>query len=100
MSAVNFSEVAALLMRREVADLVDILGDLEQQVEIIPFDSSLAMQAGLIAPVTARYGLGIGDRACLALGRTVQRPVVTADQAWVEVADAVGVTVELLRSSR
>lgn len=97
ISAVNFSEVAALLMRRQVPDLVAIMSDLEQQVEVVAFDSDQALQAALIAPITAGQGLGVGDRACLTLARVLGATAVTADRVWRDVADAVGVKVELVR---
>jgi PIN domain nuclease of toxin-antitoxin system len=97
ISAVNFSEVAALLMRRQVPDLVAIMSDLEQQVEIVPFDTEQALQAASIAAITAEQGLGMGDRACLTLARVLQAPAATADRIWKEIADAVGVRVELVR---
>lgn len=97
ISAVNFSEVAALLMRRQVPDLAAILSDLEQQVEVVAFDSDQALQAALIAPITAGQGLGVGDRACLTLARVLGATAVTADRVWRDVADAVGVKVELVR---
>ncbi|HEV7207158.1 MAG TPA: type II toxin-antitoxin system VapC family toxin [Mycobacteriales bacterium] len=99
MSAVNFSEVAALLMRRQVQGLIAIMGDLEHQVEVIAFDMSHALQAAFLTPVTASQGLGIGDRACLALGLALQSPVLTADRMWAAISDAAGVKIELLRSS-
>lgn len=97
ISAVNFSEVAALLMRRQVPDLLDIMGDLEQQVDVVSFDGAQARQAASIAPITAEYGLGVGDRACLTLARSLQTPAATADRVWEDIADAVGVQVELVR---
>lgn len=97
ISAVNFSEVAALLMRRQVPDLAAIMSDLEQQVEVVAFDSDQALQAALIAPITAGQGLGVGDRACLTLARVLGATAVTADRVWRDVADAVGVKVELVR---
>ena len=97
ISAVNFSEVGALLMRRQVPDLLDIMGDLEQQVEVVPFDSAQALQAALLAPITADRGLGMGDRSCLTLARLLQTPAVTADRVWSDIADVVGVQVELVR---
>lgn len=97
MSAVNFSEVAALLMRRQVPDVAAIMNDLEQQVEIVPFDSEQALRAAFLAPITARQGLGVGDRACLALARVRQGPAATSDRVWKDFADAVGVQVEIVR---
>jgi len=45
--------------------------------------------------VSHRAGLSLGDRACLALGKTLGYAVVTADRVW-ESLDA-GVEVVLIR---
>lgn len=39
-------------------------------------------QAALLRPLTRRAGLSLGDRACLALGMSEGREVLTADTAW------------------
>ena len=39
----------------------------------------------------------MGDRICLALGRRMGLPVLTADRAWLDAAEALGVTVETIR---
>ena len=46
---------------------------------------------------TKRVGLSHGDRACLALAKKMGLPAVTADRAWAEIADAIGVEVVLIR---
>ena len=48
-------------------------------------------------PTTKRYGLGHGDRACLALGSALSLPVVTADANWSLVAAVLKVRVEQFR---
>ena len=47
--------------------------------------------------VTRPVGLSHGDRACLAPARSLGLPAVTADRPWTEVADPLGVGVELVR---
>jgi len=49
---------------------------------IISFDEELSYRAGLLYRPTSRYGLSLGDRACLALGLQRSLPVLTADRAW------------------
>mgnify|MGYP001269866413 FL=1 len=46
---------------------------------------------------TKRVGLSHGDRACLALAKKMGFPAVTADRAWAEIADAIGIEVVLIR---
>ena len=96
MSAVNLSEVIARLADAAMPeeDIRKVIEPLD--LEIAPFDSSQAWTAGLLRSATKAAGLSLGDRACLALGRTMKLPVLTADQAWKSLR--VGVQVKLLRS--
>jgi ribonuclease VapC len=59
------------------ADRIAVLG-----VTVVPFDEALAVESARLRSRTARAGLSLGDRACLALGRVLQLPVLTADAAW------------------
>jgi len=96
ISAVNLAEVVGVLTRRNPAERVsEIIGQLGLDVAIA--DSKVAIDAGLLAPITASAGLSLGDRFCLALARSQGLPVVTADKAWLEVAEAVGVEIRLIR---
>jgi PIN domain nuclease of toxin-antitoxin system len=66
-------------------------------ITIHPFDEALALEAGAMFAVTRRFGLSLGDRACLALARRQNLPVLTADRAWTEAGPIFGVTVQLIR---
>lgn len=96
MSAVNLSEVIARLADAAMPeeDIRKVIEPLD--LEIAPFDSPQAWTAGLLRSATKAAGVSLGDRACLALGRTMKLPVLTADQAWQSLR--VGVQVKLLRS--
>lgn len=96
MSAVNLSEVIARLADAAMPeeDIRKVIEPLD--LEVAPFDSHQAWTAGLLRSATKAAGLSLGDRACLALGRTMKLPVLTADQAWKSLR--VGVQVKLLRS--
>lgn len=95
MSAVNLSEVVAVLSRRGVpADRVrDALEPLD--LDLRPFDAADAWAAGELARIAKNAGLSLGDRACLALGKRLARPVVTADRSWRELK--IGVKVIVIR---
>jgi PIN domain nuclease of toxin-antitoxin system len=54
----------------------------ELGLKTVPFDETLAFLAGLLRPATNEYGLSLGDRACLALGQHLRKPVLTADRMW------------------
>jgi PIN domain nuclease of toxin-antitoxin system len=50
---------------------------------------------GLLRPKTKQLGLSLADRACLALGASLERPVLTTDRAWERVD--VGVDIRVIR---
>jgi len=82
VGAVNLAEVLSKLADAgedpEVA--MDSIGALP--LELVPFDGDLALESALLRPSTSSAGVSLGDRACLALGRRLGRPVLTADRAW------------------
>ena len=84
MSSVNVAEVAARLHQdgwseSEVALVFETLG-----IEVLPFDPEAALLSGRLRTVTMGFGLGLGDRACLATGRLHRCPVFTSDRSWQE----------------
>lgn len=97
ISAVNLQEVVAKSVEKGVpADRVaDLLGRL--RLDVHPHDETQAVAAGLLRTVTAAAGLSLGDRSCLALAASLGLPAVTADRAWLDVADAAGVEVISVR---
>jgi ribonuclease VapC len=97
MSSVNLAEVMAILVRGGLsgADAERALGKLP--VTIHRFDEAIALRAGAMVVVTRKYGLSLGDRACLALAQREDLPVMTGDRAWAEVGPLIGVTVRLIR---
>ena len=56
-----------------------------------------AITIAQIRPATKEHGLGLGDRICLALGRRLDLPVMTADRTWVELEEVLGVKVRAFR---
>ncbi len=89
ISTVNLAEVVGKLAETGMPEgmiktVLDELG-----LMVIPFDEDLALSTGLLRPATSDYGLSLGDRACLALGQHLRRPVLTADRMWKTVKLAV-----------
>ena len=82
ISAVNWAEVVAKLGEAgaPAATIAEILGFLN--LEVVAFEQSQGFQAGLLRLSTRSLGLSLGDRACLALGMYLNRPVLTADRQW------------------
>lgn len=97
ISAVNLAEAVTLFARRgiraeRIAELLDPL-----DLTVAALDRARAHAAGLLAPLTQRAGLSLGDRACLALARELEAPALTSDRAWLQVAEALEVRVHLFR---
>ena len=96
MSTINLAEVVAKYVQRGAIAEAGRLRD-ELPVTFVPVDEDLAVQAALMLTATKRHGLSLAGRICLALGRRMGLPVLTADRAWLEVAGPLGVTVEVIR---
>lgn len=87
VSAANLAEVLSKLADHGIdpaglaAELAaeGILGGL---LDVRPLDADDAVVIGWLRPQTRTHGLGLGDRACLALGLRTGWPVLTADSAW------------------
>lgn len=97
MSTVNLAEVVSHFthLGMPAAAIDAMLGPLP--ITLVPADTALAHAAGHLRAFTAGAGLSLGDRFCLALARHEGRPAWTADRAWVEIAETVGVEVVLIR---
>ena len=95
MSSVNLSEAVAKLTDRSFseADIREAL--LRVRPEVVPFDELQAWDAGRLRPYTRAQGLSFADRACLALARALDLPVLTGDRAWA--ALDVGVDIHVFR---
>jgi PIN domain nuclease of toxin-antitoxin system len=65
--------------------------------QIEPLTEEDADTIARLRPATRAAGLGLGDRACLALAKRLAAPVVTVDRAWATVSAPVGVEVRLAR---
>jgi ribonuclease VapC len=95
VSAVNVSEVLA---RLSVVDYPPerFLHAMEAAaVTIVPFDLVQAQVAADLVSATRPAGLGLGDRACLALARTRSLAALTADRAWASLS--IGIDVQTIR---
>ncbi len=97
ISAINLQEVASKAIDKGVP--IEVVPSLIEalRLDTRPLDRDLALAAGMMRASTARLGLSHGDRACLALAKKLGLPAVTADRAWAEVAQEIGVDVVLIR---
>jgi PIN domain nuclease of toxin-antitoxin system len=95
MSAVNASEVIAELQKIPIPTLEAKQMVVNVVSEVAPFDLEHAYRAAILKADTRQFGLSLGDRACLALGKLKGCPVYTADKVWGELD--LGVKVILIR---
>ena len=87
ISTVNLSEVAGRLVRDGV-DAELLMQQIQRtSIEVVPFSQTHALYAANFIPQTQRYGLSLGDRACLGLAKERQLAVLTADTVWSQLSD-------------
>jgi PIN domain nuclease of toxin-antitoxin system len=82
VSSVNLAEVQTKLVATGDDALVawrkiQFLG-----LESVPFDDDQAQEAGNMAKLTKKFGLSLGDRACLVLAARRHLKAMTADRPW------------------
>jgi ribonuclease VapC len=87
ISTVNLGEVLSRVADRDtdparVARQMTDRGLLDGAIAVEPFTTADAMEVARLRPLTRDLGLSLGDRACLALARRLDVPVLTADSAW------------------
>ena len=91
LSAVNLAEVLSKLTDRG-ADVSRLAEDLVGAgVLVEPMTAADAAQVAELRRIDQGRLLSLGDRCCLALGRRLGLPVMTADRAWSELAAEVDV---------
>ena len=84
IGAANWAEVAGRLSRHGIGTKTvrDTMATLD--LEVVPLDRDLALEAGLMEVKTRPLGLSLGDRCCLALAEQVQGTVLTTDRIWLK----------------
>ena len=96
MSTVNLAEVAARLRESDWPTGKIEANIARLNVAVIPLGRRTALMSGDLRPVTRRWGLGLGDRSCLALAQELGLPAVTADRVWGR-RHIAGIEVRLIR---
>jgi len=94
---VTMAEVGAKLIDLGLpeTELSRALGQFD--VGVLDFNLELAAASAALRTATKPAGLSLGDRACLALAHQMSAIAVTADSAWLDVAESVGVKVLMIR---
>ena len=89
VSSVNWAEVLSKVAETdrsptEFSTQLREGGILGPLLSVVPLDTSGAEEIGRLRPLTRDFGLSLGDRACVALGKQLRLPVLTADRRWRE----------------
>ena len=99
ISTVNFAEVISVVNRelfKSEADRIEGLKLITDTLpQIIDFDINQAIISGELDSITKKYGLSLGDRACLALAKYKNIPALTADKTWSKLN--LGIKIKLIR---
>ena|ERR1035438_2309867 len=95
VSAVNLAEVQSKLVKKGHDPEKAWEDALSTMTEVEPFTGEHARIAGDLISMTEKYGLSLGDRACLALAIALKAPVYTTEQAWRNLQ--VGVPIHVIR---
>ncbi len=97
LSTANLAEVVGHFVRVEMpAD--EIIRTLPQlPLRVVEVDQDIGALAGEMVLVTIKAGLSLGDRICLATAKLAGAQAMTADRAWTQVAEDVGVEVVTIR---
>lgn len=91
VSAINWAEVLSKLAEagappNEVTTTLTEKGILGRGIVVCVADEALACEMAQLYPQTRRKGISLGDRACLALARSLNLPALTADSKWGSLA--------------
>lgn len=95
MNAVNWAEVLSKWAEWGKAPDEALRVLALSALRIIAFDERDAEEVASLRVPTREANLSLADRACLATGRLLGLPVLTADQVWTELD--LGVVVEAIR---
>ena len=95
VSSVNFCEVVSFLSKKtqKQDEMIKFLTETFDCIE--DFNIEQAIIAGSFTSITKDYGLSLGDRACLALAKYKNIPVLTADKSWGKLN--LGIKIKLIR---
>lgn len=94
-STVNLAEVQSKLVKRSNDPDKSWLAAFSTVSSVAPFTEEQARIAGNLIAHTEKYGLSLGDRACLALAIALDAPVYTTEKLWKNLK--LGVPIHVIR---
>jgi ribonuclease VapC len=98
ISSVNLTEVFSKVAElggkpRVLAQRLEAEGILHQTLEVVPYSFEDSFEVATLRVATKSLGLSLGDRTCLALGKNLGLPVLTAEKLWSKLNLKIQVTV-------
>jgi ribonuclease VapC len=92
ISSANYAEVVTKLIDIDMREpeIRVVLENLEMTIK--PVDENQAWYTGMLRQKTKRYGLSLGDRACIALAESLNLPILTTDKQWDKVDTPINIT--------
>jgi ribonuclease VapC len=97
LSAVNMSEVMAKLIQYGLSAVQARVQIERLELQIHDFNSELAEHTAILREKTKQLGLSLGDRACLALGQTLDLCILTSDRRMSEAMPVTGLDIRQIR---
>jgi ribonuclease VapC len=96
-SCVNIAEVGTRMIDKGLApsQLERTLKELD--IQPVDFDLEQSTLCAELRLNTKFAGLSLGDRACLALTKLMDGTAVTADRAWLDIAETTKIKVLMIR---
>jgi ribonuclease VapC len=95
LSTVNLAEVHTVLLRRGEDSITAWKKLTALPFEVCPLTQQQARLVAELEASTKRFGLSLGDRACLALAIERKAKVYTTDRTWKSLS--LGIEVEVIR---
>ena len=95
----NVAEVVNKMVLRKQAGHAEAWLLLESMIpHTYPIDMKLSELATSFSEVIdASFGISLGDKYCLALGKLLDKPIFTADRAWKQFEDLLEIRINLIR---
>ncbi|MGB3206679.1 MAG: type II toxin-antitoxin system VapC family toxin [Crinalium sp.] len=100
ISIINWAEVLSKIVDlgedpNEIMTQLQDEGLLQNSLKIVSCTEEDAITIAQLRVLTKSAGLSLGDRACLALGKRLNLPVLTADKIWTSLS--IGIAITLIR---